>query len=762
MNRQRWSLGLILLGYLAITLAYGAVNPLFEAPDEQWHFFTADYIASNARLPVVGPDTQQWLGQEAAQPPLYYLLGAQLIKPIDTAGAADSLWLNPYAWIGDADALANVNRMVHTSAEAWPWQGYALAAHLLRAFSTLLGLGTLLAIYGSGRLVWPDDPVKPLLATGLVAFLPQFNFIHASVTNDTLITFLASAALYQLLRLWQRPNGSRQWLALLLLGITVGLAALTKNAGVVLLIYGLGFLLVLAAREGRPRLMAQAVLLVALPAVALAGWLWVRNLALYGDPTATNQFVAIAGGDRGYTLFQVLGESSGLLLSLVGVFGWFNLRPPEWVYGVWAGLGVVAAVGAGSCLWWRRTAEPPPPAPSNSALSWWARAARAPWMLPLLLAGWVLAVYAGLVTFMLQTEAAQGRLLFPAILPVALALAWGLVGSGGCATRGAQGFVRRFWLLPILLALLTTLYCLLFIVRPAYAIPGSVVALPEEALPVLPELRDRGQGLSLLGAAVAEDSAEPGDVVWLTLYWQAATPPPMPTQPIPEQSGLAPEAVIEVFGADQQRIGNVHSYHGRGLYPASLWPAGAIIADRFAVQIDPTTPTPVLARVFTRLADGRPGIEVATIRVADRDGPSPPETTVALLGDSIALASVALVPETARPGDEVAVVVQWYVPVGQPAQNYTTLIHLGQPDEPPLATADSPPLGGAYPTSAWRNNEAINDRYRLSLPADLPAGRYPVWIGLYDPATGERLPVVIDGAAQPNNVYLAGWIEVLP
>ncbi|MEZ4517410.1 MAG: hypothetical protein R3C44_11465 [Chloroflexota bacterium] len=48
----------------------------------------------------------------------------------------------------------------------------------------------------------------------------------------------------------------------------------------------------------------------------------------YGDPTAANQFVAIAGGDRGYTLLQVFRESPGLILSLVAVFGWFNLQPP--------------------------------------------------------------------------------------------------------------------------------------------------------------------------------------------------------------------------------------------------------------------------------------------------------------------------------------------------------------------------------------------------------------------------------------------------
>ena len=45
MSRQRLLLGLILAGYLLVTLAYGVVNPLFEAPDEHWHFFTADYDA---------------------------------------------------------------------------------------------------------------------------------------------------------------------------------------------------------------------------------------------------------------------------------------------------------------------------------------------------------------------------------------------------------------------------------------------------------------------------------------------------------------------------------------------------------------------------------------------------------------------------------------------------------------------------------------------------------------------------------------------
>ena len=745
MNRRRALLALILLGYLVITLAYGAANPLFEAPDEHWHFFTAVSVADTGRLPVVEEPPDPFLGQEAAQPPLYYLIGGLLIAPFDSTGWREAIRENPYAWVGDASALANVNRMVHTPAEAWPWAtGWARAAHLLRVFSTLLGLGTLLCIYGAGRRLWPDSFTRPLLAVALPAFLPQFNFLHASITNDTLVIFLCSLALWQLIWLW-RDAAEAAPARLLLLGLTIGLAALSKNAGVLLLLYSLGFLAVMALRDGRLRRYWRTALLVGGPAVLTAGWLWLRNWRLYGDWTATAPFIAIAGGDRGYTIGQVLAESWGLLLSLVGVFGWFNLRPPQWVYWVWAGIAALAAVGALACAARRNTTTDgrPPLFIRHSSLV--TRHSS----LVLLLALWPLLVYAGLAAFMLRTEAAQGRLLFPAVLPVALGAAWGLSGWGRCAPGALGAFNRRLAPLLVLLAAATSLYCLLFVIRPAYAPPPVVALIPDTARPVLPELVDRGGGVSLLAAEVDTEQARPGDLVWLTLYWTADEPPAEP-----------PSFVLELFGRDLARVANLHSYHGRGLYPADLWPPGAIIADRFAVRIDPEAEAPVLGRVFARVDGGEPGIEVATVKIVPAAPAAAPGNWAAMMGDHIALVGATVRPTQALPGQTVQVAVRWYVPVGAPGQDYTTLIHLGQPDAPPFSTGDSPPLGGTYPTSAWSNGETIDDLYFLSIPADLPPGRYPVWIGLYDPATGERLPVTVEGELQPNGVYLAGWVEV--
>jgi hypothetical protein len=88
------------------------------------------------------------------------------------------------------------------------------------------------------------------------------------------------------------------------------------------------------------------------------------------------------------------------------------------------------------------------------------------------------------------------------------------------------------------------------------------------------------------------------------------------------------------------------------------------------------------------------------------------------------------------------------------------LVHIGQPDRSPLATGDRPPLNGDYPTRVWEAGEVIDDFYTLTLPADLEAGRYPLWIGMYDSETIARWPLAVDGETEARSVYLAGWVEV--
>jgi hypothetical protein len=58
------------------------------------------------------------------------------------------------------------------------------------------------------------------------------------------------------------------------------------------------------------------------------------------------------------------------------------------------------------------------------------------------------------------------------------------------------------------------------------------------------------------------------------------------------------------------------------------------------------------------------------------------------------------------------------------------------------AQSDSFPAAGQRPTTGWLPKEIITDSHSLALSPDLPAGTYRLIAGLYNPLTGERLPIL--------------------
>jgi hypothetical protein len=277
-------------------------------------------------------------------------------------------------------------------------------------------------------------------------------------------------------------------------------------AGLLLLAYAVGFLAALSWRREkavRPLLRAfgQQLLLVVGPALLIGGWLLARNWQLYGDITATSVFIRIAGGDRGYTLGQALREIPGLWRSFFAVFGWMNVAPPSWLYWLWNGLVITAVLGVVAAI--VRAVKGRSQANSLSIKRLFERLLSP----PLLLAVWVLVVYAGLVQFLLKTPAAQGRLMFPALVPLGLGLAYGV----------SQW--RRRWVMAAASALLlgATVYSVSFVIPAAFEKPPVIEAsaVPADATRLEREL---GQGVMLAAALLETETAEVGDWVWMTLY----------------------------------------------------------------------------------------------------------------------------------------------------------------------------------------------------------------------------------------------------
>ena len=114
-----------------------------------------------------------------------------------------------------------------------------------------------------------------------------------------------------------------------------------------------------------------------------------------------------------------------------------------------------------------------------------------------------------------------------------------------------------------------------------------------------------------------------------------------------------------------------------------------------------------------------------------------------LLGAGFTLVGYEVAPNASAADGALWLALYWHLDgaAKPPAVAYTVFLHLTD-DQGVLVTepADSPPVSGDWPTTAWLPGTTITDTHLLALPPNLGPGRYDVRLGLYDAATGERLP----------------------
>jgi hypothetical protein len=101
-----------------------------------------------------------------------------------------------------------------------------------------------------------------------------------------------------------------------------------------------------------------------------------------------------------------------------------------------------------------------------------------------------------------------------------------------------------------------------------------------------------------------------------------------------------------------------------------------------------------------------------------------------------------------QPGGTLALTLYWEA-LAPPDGDYTVFAHLVDAADTILGQKDHPPQEGAAPTSTWVSGQVLADHYQISIHPDAPVG--PAWlmVGMYDPLSGDRLPVT--GPADPFN-----------
>lgn len=135
-----------------------------------------------------------------------------------------------------------------------------------------------------------------------------------------------------------------------------------------------------------------------------------------------------------------------------------------------------------------------------------------------------------------------------------------------------------------------------------------------------------------------------------------------------------------------------------------------------------------------------------------------------VLGDDIHLLGYRLEGDDGdlvfAPGETVHLTLYWQTPAPI-HQDYTVFTHLLDATGWLRGQQDNPPVYGTYPTGQWVAGEVVVDKYDITLEAGASPGKYALELGMYDPATVERLPVrSADGASLGDRVLLSGAIEV--
>lgn len=702
--------------FLILGTIYSVVNPVFESPDEPYHYSYVKHVADGKGLPVQGRSTPYRFAQEGSQPPLYYLLAALATFWIDTGSPQDVYTPNPHAQMGKPAALNNRNIAIHTPEERFPYHGVYLAVHVIRLLGVLMGAGTVALTYVLARQAAPNKKAIAVGAAALVAFNPMYIFISASMSNDTLAILLSTLALLMLVRILNKEPKGQDFL---LLGVVLAVGAMTKLSALILYPLTLVALAFLAYRRRSFIFLLRSGLWIVVPGLVLAGWWYARNLFLYGDPTGLSSMLEIVGA-RHYSFGQVLQEWQGIFFSYWGVFGWFNVLMSEPIYRILSGIVALACLGL-----------------PFLALPWRRQGFHIPTLT--LLASCFLFNLIGLFFWTSTTMGSQGRLLFPSLGAISTLLFLGL--SQWIPQRMMREVAGASAMAGFALAVSVPFA----FIAPAYRGPQFVSLTELDGMYEKTYINYDGK-IELLGYDIASKEIFPGHKATITLYWRSLK--------IMEEDY---SVFAQLFQRDWQKIGQADSYPAGGALPTSQWPKGVILKDRYEIPINPEAEAPSAAYLlvgFYRFdsqeklpaydAQGRtiyPWLGSCKLKPNQYPQYQVPTPIDVKLGDGITLVGYELERLTFRAGEPLPLTLYWQCDA-KLLQDYTVFVHVvTEKRGKRVAQVDSEPKNGLYPTSFWSVGEVVQDERVIVLAPDITPGDYYLGVGMYNWATGERLPI---------------------
>ncbi|MFB0546539.1 MAG: hypothetical protein ACETWB_06480, partial [Anaerolineae bacterium] len=269
-----------------------------------------------------------------------------------------------------------------------------------------------------------------------------------------------------------------------------------------------------------------------------------------------------------------------------------------------------------------------------------------------------------------------------------------------------------------------------------------VYALPQEPSPMEiqhPLRTVLGERARLLGYNLLTEEVRAGDILQLTLFWEALAP-------FEERCAV----FIHVLDEEDHIVGQRDTEPGGGATVTTVWQVGQVLVDNYGVLIRPGTP-PGRYRIEVGMYSldsgrrllvsqgegaGEDRVLLEPIRVLRSQRPPAAETLAMQHRDNIAYGEVTLLGydlyevgyehqlgKPLYPGDALHLNFYWQA-IRRPQMDWRLSLQLVNEEGHTWAAQEGWPAGQGYPTTLWQSGEVVQGQHDILIPAEAPSGRY--------------------------------------
>ncbi len=292
------------------------------------------------------------------------------------------------------------------------------------------------------------------------------------------------------------------------------------------------------------------------------------------------------------------------------------------------------------------------------------------------------------------------------------------------------------------------------------AVQSPAAMPPLSALPIEHRQETRfGNAAQLLGYSATSGPLLPGNDLMVNLFWRAL-----------DGAGAADLAAFVQLLDRQGQVAVGWEGPVVAWRPSQLWQPDELLRSQHTLRL----PADLKAGSYTLVAglfdtatgqrlpaaaSGGPlGLftrhgelaELGPVQVEEREQVvTPPEPRVAVEANAQAVGALLgydLAENRVAPAGTLDLTLYWQ-PSELTGQRLTVFVHLLDEQGVIIGQSDQEPAGGERPTSSWRPGEIIVDRHSVPVREDALLGNARLVVGLYDPASGERV-AWLDGAGQ--------------